>query len=472
MRPASRSRLGVLPLVLASVAVADTQTPQREAGAAQLSGGIDRAVAEVMAKTGVPSVSLAVVRDGAIAYVRAYGSARLEPRLPATPEMRYAIGSISKQFTATAVLLLAEEGKLSLDDRLVRWFPDLTRARDVTLRELLSMTSGYQDFWPQDYVMPMMLEPVAPLAIVERWAKKPLDFEPGTKWQYSNANYVILGLIVENASGTSLFDYLNARVFTPLRMGTVTDTERSALGPADPEGYLRFALGPLRAAPEVGRGWVFGAGGLAMTAGDLARWDISMINEAVMQPGSYREMEAEVRTARGVGTGYGFGVSVGMADDHRFLSHGGGVSGFTARNTVYPDDRAAVVVLANQDATNAAGQIATKVGRLILEIPDAGTDPSVEPARRVFEGLQRGRIDRSLFTANANAYFTDRALADFAASLAPLGAPKEFTQRGQSLRGGMTLRIYRVGLPTRTVHVTTLTTPDGKLEQFMVAAAE
>ncbi len=462
----------VLLLVSAAAATATAQTPQPAVGSAGPSGEIDRAVAEVMANTGVPSVSLAVVRDGAIAYVRAYGTARVEPRLAATPEMRYPIGSISKQFTATAVLLLAEEGKLSLDDRLVRWFPDLTRARDVTLRELLSMTSGYQDFWPQDYVMPVMLEPVAPLAIVERWAKKPLDFDPGTRWQYSNVNYVILGLIVERASGTSLFDYLNARVFTPLRMATVADTDRSALGPADPEGYLRFALGPLRPAPAVGRGWVFGAGQLAMTAGDLARWDISMINEAVMQPDSYRQMEAEVRTARGVGTGYGLGVSVGTADDHRFLSHGGGVSGFTARNTVYPDDRAAVVVLTNQDATNAAGQIATRVGRLILEIPDAGMAPSVELARGVFEGLQRGRIERSLFTANANAYFTDQALADFAASLAPLGAPKEFSQRGQSLRGGMTMRVYRVGVAKRTLYVTTLTTPDGTLEQFMVAAAE
>ncbi|MBZ5589785.1 MAG: beta-lactamase family protein [Acidobacteriia bacterium] len=467
-------RLPVLALLAISAAIstASGQTAPGTTAPADLGAGIDAAVAEVIAKTGVPSVSLAVVREGTIAYVRAYGNARLDPRLPATPEMRYPIGSITKQFTATAVLLLAEEGRLSLDDRLVRWFPDLTRARDVTLRQLLSMTSGYQDFWPQDYVMPMMLEPTAPLAIVERWAKKPLDFEPGTKWQYSNTNYVILGLVVEKVSGTSLFDLLNARVFTPLGIGTVTETDRSAFGPADPEGYLRFGLGPLRPAPEVGRGWIFGAGGLAMTAGDLARWDISMINQAVMQPDSYRQMETEVRTARGVGTGYGLGVSVGMADDHRYLSHGGGVSGFTARNTVYPDDRAAVVVLTNRDPTNAAGQIATRVGRLILEIPDAGTAPSVKLAKGVFEGLQRGRIDRSLFTANANAYFTDRALADLAASLAPLGAPKEFTQRAQSLRGGMTQRVYRVGLPARTVYVTTLTMPDAKLEQFMVAAED
>jgi CubicO group peptidase (beta-lactamase class C family) len=462
----------VLLLVSAAAATATGQTGQRESGAAELSGSIDRAVTEVMAKTGVPSVSIAVVKDGAIAYVRAYGSARLEPRVAATPEMRYPIGSISKQFTATAVLLLAEEGRLSLDDRLVRWFPELTRAGEVTLRQLLSMTSGYQDYWPQDYVTPMLLEPVAPLAIVDRWARKQLDFEPGTRWQYSNTNYVILGLVVGQASGKSLFDYLNARVFTPLRMATVTETALSVPEPAGPEGYLRFALGPLRPAPEEGRGWEFGAGGLAMSASDLARWDISMIDRTVMQAGSYGQMETEVRIASGVGTGYGLGVSVGIADGHRFLSHGGGVSGFTARNTVYPDDRAAVVVLTNQDATDAAGQIATRLGRMILEVADAGKGVSVELARRVFEELQRGRIERSLFTANANAYFTDRTIADFAASLAPLGAPREFTQRGQSLRGGMTLRVYRVGSAKRTLHVTTLTTPGGKLDQYLVSLAE
>src|SRR5438046_2125646 len=123
-----------------------------------LSADIDKAVAEVLTRTGAPSASIAVVKDGQIAYVHAYGSARLDPPVPATTRMRYSIGSISKQFTASAILMLAEEGKLSLDDKVVRWLPELTRANEVTIRQVLSMTSGYQDFWPQDYVMPGMLE--------------------------------------------------------------------------------------------------------------------------------------------------------------------------------------------------------------------------------------------------------------------------------------------------------------------------
>src|SRR5207244_10381237 len=124
------------------------------------------------------------------AYLHPYGSASLGPPIPATIEMRYSIGSVSKQFASTAILLLAEDGKLSVDDKVGRWLPDLTRANEVTIRQLLSMTAGYQDYWPQDYVMPSMMNPASPEEILKGWAQKPLDFEPGTKWQYSNPNYV------------------------------------------------------------------------------------------------------------------------------------------------------------------------------------------------------------------------------------------------------------------------------------------
>src|SRR5438128_780983 len=158
---------------------------------AQDTAAIDKAVGELLTKSGAPSASIAIVKDGKITYEHAYGMAKIDPPTPATSQMRYSIGSISKQFTASAILMLAEEGKLSLDDKVARWLPELTGANDVTIRQLLWMTSGYQDFWPQDYVMPMMLEPATAQQILTGWAHKPLDFDPGTKWQYSNTNYVI-----------------------------------------------------------------------------------------------------------------------------------------------------------------------------------------------------------------------------------------------------------------------------------------
>ena len=431
---------------------------------------IDKAAADALAKSGVPSASVAVVKDGQIVYLKAYGDAKLEPKTPAASAMRYSIGSISKQFTAASVLLLQERGKLSLDDKVAKFIPDLTRANEVTIRQLLSHTSGYQDYWPQDYVMPGMLKPVTAKEILDQWARKPLDFDPGAKWQYSNTNYVIAGMIVEKASGQPLFEFLQQNIFKPLQMKSVADIDRARLGDTDPVGYLRYALGPLRPAPATGDGWLFAAGELAMTAEDLAKWDISMMNWALLKPASYKQFETEVELNNGLGTHYGLGVDVRMQNGHRAVSHGGEVSGFTAENTVFPDDRAAIVVLTNQDAANASGAISDGIASLLLKTAD---DPAAmqktEQARKIFEGLQKGAIDRSLFTDNANFYFSDQALKDFAAGLAPLGEPQVFNQVRQGLRGGMTLRVYTARFANKNLMVWTYEMPDGKLEQYQVA---
>jgi hypothetical protein len=158
-----------------------------------------------------------------------------------------------------------------------------------------------------------------------------------------------------------------------------------------------------------------------------------------------------------------------MVDGRRQISHGGEVSGFTARNEVYPDERAAIVVLTNLDATNASELISTALAKKIFATTDV---PALELVQRIFESLQKGQIDRALFTPNANSYFTDLALKDFAASLGPLGKPKEFTQIAQSLRGGMTLRRYRIVFPNRTLRLTTFAMPDGKIEQYQIAVVD
>src|SRR6201987_651822 len=349
-------------LILAcSCARANAQTQLQS----EMQQKIDKVASDALAKTGVPSASVAVVRDGQIAYLHAYGHARLDPETPAKPEMRYSIGSISKQFTAAAILLLQEEGKLSLDDKVGKFIPNLTRANEVNIRQLLSQTSGYQDYWPEDYVMPMMLEPVTPQKILDNWARKPLDFDPGTKWQYSNTNYVIAGLIVEKVGGEPLLQFLQQKVFTPLAMQSVADTDEAKLGDTDPTGYMRYGLGPPRPAPKEGSGWLFAAGELAMPAEDLAKWDISIINQKLMNAASYQEFETEVLLKNGLGTRYGLGVDVRSELGHRSFSHSGEVSGFTSDNIVFPDERVALVVLTNQDAADAAGAIAMGIAPLL-----------------------------------------------------------------------------------------------------------
>jgi len=418
---------------------------------------IDAAVAAVLAATGAPSASIAVVWDGAPVYERAYS-----------------IGSVSKQFTAAAILLLAEDGRLSLDDTVSRWLPDLTRATDVSVRQLLSMTAGYQDYWPQDFVFEAMQSPTTAQGILDRWARKPLDFDPGTKWQYSNTNYVIAGLIAEKASGMRLFEFLQTRIFAPLGMTSVKDIDAGPLGDEDAVRYMRNALGPFRVAPKEGKGWLFAAGQLAMTAHDLAVWDLSMIRQTVLRPASYHVMQTDARLTSGVAARYGLGLNVAMSGGRRQLSHGGAVSGFLTTNLIFPDDRAAVVVFCNiyPGAADPQAEIASRITKVLFESVDAEAVKALAVATRVFAGLQKGVLDRALFSSNANAYFTAEVLADFAASLGPLGTPAEFVQTDTNLRGGMTFRGYRIKCGGRVLALTVRILADGRIEQYLVERAD
>jgi D-alanyl-D-alanine carboxypeptidase len=223
-RPGNLHSAFIFTLLAASLLQAQSQMSI----SAALREKVDGVVRQALANTGAPSASIAIVQGAAITYLQAYGEGRIEPRTPALPSMRYSIGSISKQFTATAVLQLAEDGKLSLDDAVSRFVPNLTRGNEVTIRELLSHTSGYQDYWPQDYVPPFMLQPVNADKILDLWARKPLDFDPATQWQYSNTNFVIAGLIVEKASGKPLLQFLTEHIFAPLGMKSHKHRSESA----------------------------------------------------------------------------------------------------------------------------------------------------------------------------------------------------------------------------------------------------
>src|ERR1700723_2219055 len=431
-------------LGLGLVMVAAVPTIAQSALSAAAASGIDAAVAEVLKTTGVPSASVAVVQGGKVAYVKAYGMARLEPPMPAEPGMQYSIGSISKQFTAAVVLLLAQDGKLKLDDSVGKYLPGLTRAGDVTVRQVLSMTSGYQDFWPEDYVMTSMMVPATPQHILDVWGGKPL------------------------------IEQLQERIFRPLKMTGVFNSDASRLPANDPTGYYQHALGPLRPAPLEGQGWMFAAGELAMPASDLALWNISMMNRALLAPASYDEMFTEVKLKDGKGTGYGLGVQVGDRNGHRYIEHSGEVSGFVSENLVFPDDKVAVTVLTNEDASSAASALGRGITPLVLGgAPAAGasnaeTTAAEKRALDIFTGLQDGKLDRSQLTSLCDAYFTAEAMGDFAASLKPLGVPPSFKQVGESKRGGMTFRVFSVSFPEKQVRITVYEMPDGKLEQYLV----
>jgi CubicO group peptidase (beta-lactamase class C family) len=314
-----------------------------------------------------------------------------------------------------------------------------------------------------------MLKPVTADDILKTWAGKPLDFDPGTRWQYSNTNYVAAGRILERVTGAPFAAFLQARVFGPLGMTSVIDLDEKSLTESDAAGYTRFGLGPARAVAPEGRGWLFAAGELAMTARDLARWDVSLMEHQLLTPGSLDTMMNPVRLKNGAPTGYALGVGVSDADGHPMLRHGGAVSGFVSLNTVWPDERAAVVVFANMDGSSAPGSVANQIAPLLLaEAEDPQATQQLEQARRILSGLQEGKIDRALLNPDADAYFTSQVLQDAAASLKPLGAPESFRQTSVELRGGMQYRHFQIQFKGKSLHLSTFTTVNGKLAQYLI----
>lgn len=432
---------------------------------------IDQLVGKTLTDTGVPSAEIAIVRDGRLVLDKAYGKAN--EGLPARPDLPYQIASNSKQFTAMAILLLRDEGKLSLDDPLSKYIPGVTEGDRITIRELLSHTSGLQDFWPQDYMFSDMTVPTTPQHIVDKWAKKPLDFQPGTRWQYSNTGYVVAGMIVEKLSGEPLLTFLNQRIFVPLGMHPLDQDKTNT--PAFPAGYHRFALGPVRVAQPPARGWLYAAGELSMTAADLAKWDIARMDRALIPARDWVEQETPVLRIDGRTNGYGLGVYNHYQRERHVIDHGGEAVGFLTQNTVYPDTRDAIIVFTNADFSGATDTLTSGIEKIVLDSPEpalTGEGDRLSDVRTVYDALASGHVDRSRFTQNLNYYFDATALGDYRASLAPLGPPTSITiNRPPRLRGGFVNRNYTIHYASgKELTLVTYAEPgaNGRWEQFMI----
>jgi len=456
------------PALLALVALPASAQPLTPAEVS----AVDQLVTKTLADTGVPSAEIAIVRNGQLVLEKAYGKAN--EGLPANPALPYQIASNSKQFTAMAILLLRDEGKLKLDDPVSRYIPGITEGDKITIRELLSHTSGLQDFWPQDYSFIDMEQATTPQHIVDKWAKKPLDFAPGTRWQYSNTGYVVAGMIAEKVSGQPLLTYLHRKIFDPLGMISVHDQDDTNT-PAFPAGYKRNALGPVRVAQQPGRGWLYAAGELSMNAGDLAKWDIARMNRALIPARDWAEQETPVLRSDGRTNGYGLGVYNHYARDRHVIDHGGEAVGFLTQNTVYPDTKDAIIVFTNADFSGATGTLTSGIEKIVLNSPEpalANETDRVADVRSVYDMLVSGQLDRSKLTDNLNYYFNPTTLGDYRTSLAPLGTPASFESSGPPrLRGGFVNRNFTIHYAGgKDLTLVTYAEPgaNGRWEQFMI----
>jgi len=455
------------PALFALVAFPAAAQPITPAEVAQ----IDQLVAKTLGETGVPSAQIAIVRDGQLVLDKAYGKAN--EGVPARPDLPYQIASNSKQFTAMALLLLRDEGKLSLDDPVSKYLPGITEGGTITIRQLLSHTSGLQDFWPQDYMFATMTRPTTPQGIVDKWAKKPLDFAPGSRWQYSNTGYVVAGMIAEKVGGEPLMTYLKRRIFTPLGMASVRDQDETNT-PAFPAGYHRYALGPVRVAQPPARGWLYAAGELSMTAADLAKWDIARMNRTLIPAKDWAEQETPILRTDGRTNGYGLGVYNHYARERRVIDHGGEAVGFLTQNTVYPDTKDAIVVFTNADFSGATDSLTAGIEKVVLNAPEAALANEADrlaDVQAAYAMLASGQLDRSKFTDNLNFYFDATVLGDYRASLAQLGTPKITINRSPRLRGGFVNRnftLHYADKPDLTLITYAEPGANGRWEQFLV----
>jgi hypothetical protein len=227
----------------------------------------------------------------------------------------------------------------------------------------------------------------------------------------------------------------------------------------------------LQPTPKAAPGWLFAAGELGMTAQDLARWDLSVIGQDLLTPAAYRELETETLLNNGSGTRYALGLGVHMSSgsDRRVLSHSGEDPGFVSRNTIFPDDRAAIVVLTNADTADAASDISDKIEEQLFETATPQDAARIDLMTRILSELRQGRIDRSLFSSHCNQYFSPQALHDVAHALADKGKQKSLTLTYAGTRGGMDFRMYKVELTKQTYDLVTYTWPDGKIEEYLLA---
>lgn len=320
-----------------------------------------------------------VARGGEILFSKGYGMANLEWDIPNSPSTKFRLGSVTKQFTAASILLLEERGKLQVQDPVKKYMPDAPAAWDkITIFHVLTHTSGIPSFTSfPDYSQTEPFE-TTPEKLVARFRDKPLDFEPGEKWSYSNSGYVLLGYLIEKISGQSYSTFVQENIFTPLGMKDSGYDSNSRIIPHRASGYT-----PDKGVP-VNAGFIhmsipFSAGSLYSTTEDLLRWERGLFGGKVLSAASLQKMTTPFKQD------YAFGLGVHTAGGHKVIDHGGGIEGFNTHLAYYPEDKLTVIVLANLNGP--ASDIAGKLGAAALGQPVQLTSERKEIAvpRKVLE---------------------------------------------------------------------------------------
>ena len=486
-------KTSVVVLAMASGAwVAGASAPVRDqATAAPATDALGSAIDREISQRGGVGATVAVVKNGRVLLAKGFGHRAVDSPAPVDDATLFGFGSVTKQFTASAALLLAERGKLSVKDRVAKYYPGLTHANDITLLDLMNHVSGYTDYYPLDFVDRRMLAPIAPDDLIRDYAGRPLDFEPGTRWSYSNTGFVLLGRIIERVSGQPLGTFFSENIFKPLGM-THTLYEPPPDDHRVAAGYTSFELTALTHATREGAGWVGPAGGIYSTGADVARWDIALMDGRVLKPESWKLMSTPRMLTNGKSSNYGCGLGVGTREGMTVYTHGGAVSGFIARNTFIPQTRSAVVVVINDEDGPLANAIVEQALKAVVparaaNLPvttgpsaareDRGAIPKIKgeeagvKAVAMFNALQSGAMDRTILGEEFSVFATDAKLRAAAVALTPFGAPTGVSVRSVGERGGMEVSSVGLTFASGALDALMYRSPDGKVQEYPLVSA-
>lgn len=436
---------------------------------------IDAIATQTTAGQRIPSMAISVARDGTIVYSNAVGYANVARRTPATVETHYEIGSITKQFTATAILQLKEAGKLSLDDTVGKWIPEYARGAKITIRQLLQQTTGIPDYTDtKGFEKIAGTEKPSFAKMLAMIASKPLEFTPGSRFEYSNTNYIVLGEILERASHTPWETYVRAHLFAPAGMTTSGFIDDEASLQPMATGYTPNKNG-VKVSPPLISGWAWSAGAIVSTVGDMQHWDSALLRGKLINQTDLAAMFTPGKAAWEKGASYTFGWVVDSADGHKRIWHNGGTFGFLAANVLFPKDRLAIVVL--QNGLSIAGPESTATRIFETFVPSsavatsaAGEDPAITARlRSLLLGLETANVDRSQLTPRMNAHFSPAYLTEIKSEMAPLGAPQQLLYVSKDTSAKGTTYRYRGVFAAATFNLQMGVDPSGKISGIMIS---
>jgi len=347
----------------------DAAPPPGQSSDSSIAARIDPLVEEAMRAGSVPGISVGIMQGGEVVLAKGYGFAELENQVPATEHTVYRIGSVTKQFTAAAIMLLVEEGKLRLDADITEFFPDYpTGGRAITVQRLLNHTSGIKGYTEMREFGEVARDDLTHEELIDLFSAAPFEFEPGERYQYNNSAFYLLGVIIEQITEQSYADFLQQQFFDPLGMQDSHYLDNDPIIPRRAEGY-EVREGEIINDSFLSMELPYAAGSLGSSVSDLLTWQGALIGGEAVSNASFTTMTSPAQLNDGATYPYGAGLGMSSMDRHRKIQHGGGINGFRSQLSYYPDDDLTVAVLTNSGSAN-PGVLESRIARAILGIEE------------------------------------------------------------------------------------------------------